>query len=160
MRSVSRNCRLAAAGLVLLVLAGCGDSSDPNRPATAPVSGVLTRKGDPVADATVTFTAADGSRSAFGKTDETGHFELTTFESGDGAVPGEYVVTVTKIETPAGSQGSGSMEDGTYQPPKPGAPAPAPKNLLPPKYAKPATSGLKATVGPDGETDLPIQLAE
>jgi len=130
--------RLVAAVACLVAAGGCKPAT--NRPATAPVSGVVTLQGSPVAGATVSFQAVDGSRSSVAITDVSGRYELTTFVRGDGAVPGDYHVAITKITqeavgTPAGEK---------YEPPT--GPIPEPKNELPPKYANADKSGLAATV--------------
>ena len=104
---------LALCGGLRLGLAGCGeDPGVTDRPATVPVSGVVTLGGNPVEGATVTFHAgvpapgqtAQGN-SAVGQTDAEGRFQLKTFEANDGAVPGEYVVTISKYEAAASGGG-------------------------------------------------------
>jgi len=71
------------------VVAGCG-----NRPSK--VTGTVTLDGTPVEGATVTFIPVDGkARSASGSTSADGTFELTTFKDKDGALPGDYKVTVS-----------------------------------------------------------------
>ena len=76
-----------------LLLTACGPAPLP----THPVSGTVTKKGQPVAGAAVTFVpdSADG-RSAVGVTDANGAFKLTTQEQDDGAMLGSYKVTVAK----------------------------------------------------------------
>lgn len=80
---------------------GCGGSSNP----VAPVNGVVTLNGQPVADMVVTFTPVPGKtatvgddnqpgKSATGNTDAEGKFTLSTYERGDGALIGEHKVTV------------------------------------------------------------------
>lgn len=59
-----------------------------------PVTGVLTLNGQPAADAEVMFNPKTKGRLAVGKTDATGHFKLSTGAPDDGAVPGEYAVTL------------------------------------------------------------------
>ena len=126
-------------GLVVgSVVIGCKPGA--NRPATVPVSGTVTLKGSPIAGATVSFQAVDGSRSSVAITDESGRYELTTFVRGDGAVPGEYKVAVTKV-TQAVVE---SVPGAKYEPPS--GPIPEPKNQLPAKYADADKSGLKFTV--------------
>src|SRR5579885_1203413 len=79
-------------GVLLCVAAGCGGRSKPVK-----VSGVLTwDDGKPVEGATVMFIPQfDKGRQASGFTGKDGSFDLTTFNAGDGAIPGEYKVVVT-----------------------------------------------------------------
>jgi hypothetical protein len=59
------------------------------------VEGIVTLDGKPVEGATVTFFPVDGSgRPASAVTGSDGVFRLTTFNTGDGALPGTYKVTV------------------------------------------------------------------
>jgi len=127
--------------LVLLLLAsvaGCG----PARPATTRVSGLVTFKGAPVAEADVNFIPADG-RPASGRTDAEGRFSLSTFVPGDGVLPGEHVVTVSK------QVASKSNPDDIYQ---------NYVDLLPPQYGSLRTSPLRATVEAGGSHDLTFDL--
>jgi hypothetical protein len=84
---------LAVAWLASAV--GCGKAGA-GKP--VPLEGVLTWKdGTPIAGATVSFVPqTEAGRPAGGLTGKDGTFELTTTNSGDGAVPGEYKVVVTK----------------------------------------------------------------
>lgn len=167
-----------AAVLGPLALLGCGSDSDvANRPDVFPVTGIVTLGGSPVEGATVTFVNTAGmapgeqasGRSSVGRTDASGRYELTTFESGDGAAPGEYTVTVTKYEVQiAGGGGTptdvaeegGSLEGDSYTAPGEGKAAEedSAKNLLPEKYASAKTSDLKVTVKADGKNEIPISL--
>jgi hypothetical protein len=71
---------------------------------------------------------------------EDGTFTLTTFEAGDGAYAGDYAVTVEWW-----------LSRGRDE---------APVNRLSARYAKPATSGLRATVA-EGHNDLqPFNLRQ
>lgn len=149
-------CSTALSMTLAAALAGCGgDRGD--RPDTHPVSGVIKFKGTPVEGANVTFApvnASDGA-AAFGVTGTDGRYELTTFESGDGAVAGDYQVTVKKIDQPAAAQ-----EESDDRTPDTGRRPAAPKNLLPAKYAAAATSGLTAGVTEDGENTFDFDLQE
>ena len=58
---------------------------------------VSSAAGQPVEGASVQFVPVDGGPPAFGTTDASGVFTLTTFKQGDGARKGEYKVTVTKM---------------------------------------------------------------
>jgi hypothetical protein len=81
--------------LVICLLSGC---SGPDRPQLVPVSGMVTLDGQPVEGATVTFTPT-GGRMAIAVTDAAGKFQLTTYDTNDGALIGEHRVTVAKIQT-------------------------------------------------------------
>jgi hypothetical protein len=89
---------LARAGSVLgvaLALAGCGNDG---RLPVYPVSGELTINGAPAKGCVVTFVPAEpalvGVVLPTGTVDELGKFELTTYETGDGAPAGDYGVTL------------------------------------------------------------------
>ena len=145
---------LLVAALVV-VLAGCSDAKkDGNRPARVPVSGKVLHNGAPVAGANVTFVPQSGKDAASARTDSEGNFKLTTFEEGDGAVPGSYKVTVTKYEEQQAAAAPQAGEPG-YDPTA--KPLPPPKNLLPAKYAKPETTELSQTVA-EGQSEITIEL--
>jgi hypothetical protein len=78
-------------GAALVVTAGCGGGAKPVK-----VAGRVTLDDQPLAGATVTFTPTDAGTGhiAAGRTGEDGEFRLTTFSIDDGAVPGDYKVTV------------------------------------------------------------------
>jgi hypothetical protein len=86
----------------LFLLLAPGGCSDAQQYQTVPVSGVITCKGVPVANAMVNFTPlqqedrAQGQpgRVALGMTDKEGRFTLTTYENNDGAIVGRHTVTV------------------------------------------------------------------
>jgi hypothetical protein len=91
---------VAGPGVVLalawaLALAGCGSNG---RLPTYPVSGELTINGAPAKGCIVTLVPAEpalvGVVLPAGTVDESGKFELTTYETGDGAPAGEYGVTL------------------------------------------------------------------
>lgn len=132
---------LAATTAVL----GCAKETDPNRPATYPVTGTVTLNGEPVEGATVVFQKTDRSHGAVGETGPGGSYSLTSFEANDGAVPGEYLVSIYKYpkEEVTGTEAT-SVED--YVQPDDNQAGAVPVNLLPAQYARPETSELKATV--------------
>ena len=90
--------RLTCLLLGIFLFVGCGGS---DRPEVVPVSGVITYKGKPVKSAEVTFHPVSDAipRKAIGKTNDSGEFDLTTYDTGDGAIPGECIVTVIKLES-------------------------------------------------------------
>lgn len=120
---------------VSFVLAGCGGGSK-DAPATVAAKGTITFKGNPVPRASVAFTPASG-KVAMGETDDQGNFTLTTNEPGDGAVVGDYTVTLVPIPDEVPDM---------FAPPAPANPDASP---FPPRYGDPKSSGLKATVSSD-----------
>lgn len=121
---------------------GCGDSG---RPHTVPVTGTVTFAGSPVAGADVTFLGKQGPLAA-GRTDEQGRFQLMTFTAGDGAVPGAYLVGISKREK-------------VVDPQNPNDPYPQFRDVLPAKYGNPESSGLTATVDASQRNDIGFALA-
>jgi hypothetical protein len=81
---------------VALFAVGCGSGLK-----TAPVSGVITKDGQPLANASVTFTPqATGGESPVsnGRTDDKGSYTLAITATGDsGAVLGNHIVRVAAI---------------------------------------------------------------
>jgi hypothetical protein len=137
-------------GLALLASVfglGCGQQGGGGAK-TYPVSGIVTYRGQPVEGATVAFQSSTGAEGAFGVSDASGKYSLTTFTSGDGAVPGQYKVKVFKYQGAEGGAAAADQDSDDYVPPTEGAAEPtATQNVLPAKYADPNTSGLTATVG-------------
>ncbi len=148
------------AGLVTLSgCAGGGAEGEADRPARTPASGKVTYGGDPVEGATVVLspTSQDG-KPATGLTDASGMFTLRTFETDDGAIAGEYKVTVTKLKTSASS--TVSEDDPNYDP-EAADDSDEPEHLIPEKYSSAETTDLKATIPADGEvTDLNFDLVD
>jgi hypothetical protein len=140
---------------LLALVTGCGGDGL----GTVPVTGTVTLDGQPVEGATVTFTPASETagtdRSAVGLTDASGKYSLNATGGGEGAVPGTYSVTITKVEgheaeAPAASQEE-AMKKMQEQAAQGGSAALMPKptvmkHLLPEKYSAPGTSGFKAEV--------------
>jgi hypothetical protein len=149
--------RLTALLFVLFALyAFVANRLQPDRP--VPVHGVVTYEGQPVADAIVTFLPADdlGRRAAHGRTGPDGSLYLTTFDWGDGVLPGEYKVVVCKHrwQTPvtgeltevAQNLGGGFLDPIRVQEIRQNYPS-----LLPAIYGDPSRSPLRCKVpGKDG----------
>ena len=147
--------------LTVALLTGCGKKDDKEVPETAPVSGTVTYNGNAVEGATVTLQPAAGStdlKPATGTTDASGNFTVQTFVSGAdfaaGAMPGDYAVTVTK------QSGTTMTPEQMLEAGQPGATPDEPASELPEKYSDPSTSGLTATVGPGGVSDLKLELTD
>jgi hypothetical protein len=95
----SRDCqRTLLLFLVTLICAGCSERVSP--PATMPVSGRVLLKGEPVAGVRVRmhplFSMGPIEWGVVGETGPMGEFTMGTGAPGNGAPPGEYVVTFTK----------------------------------------------------------------
>ncbi|MBN2024225.1 MAG: hypothetical protein JW809_15690 [Pirellulales bacterium] len=117
--------------LAIAILPGC----DGGRPKRVPVSGRVLIDDKPLAYGFIRLTPM-GARPATATLDAEGRFTLTTFEPGDGVVPGAHPVSVLAAEPLSGS---------------------TQRWHAPKKYANPRTSGLSATIdGPND--DLVIRL--
>jgi hypothetical protein len=149
-----RSVSLIAIVAVLVSLSGCGGSSAPkNREPVFPVKGKVTYKGQPVVGADIAYKSETVERSAFGRTNEDGEFELSTFGSNDGAVAGKHSVTIAKSSMAAPTTPAAPVESTDYVPPgyeKVKPPAVKPELGIPAKYGKPETSGLIGIVNDDG----------
>ena len=158
-----RTAMIPAAVVAALFIGGCGDAGVSDRPNVVPVSGTVTYNGQPVDGATVTFISKGSARASLGVTDANGVFRLTTYgEQNDGAPPGEYVVTIAKLEGGSAATLSGVPEDTTqlgYEVNSETDKQEEAKSLLPEKYNG-ADSGLTATVGADGTNGLKFELTD
>jgi len=126
----------AAPIAAIALLSGCGASG----PEMASVSGKVTYNGKPVSRGLISFqtTAPDG-RNATGMIQPDGSYELQTENPRDGALLGNYRVSISARE---------EEEILMYIPKKPVKP----KRLIPEKYENPATSNLTATVASGSNT--------
>ena len=150
------------------VLTGCGGDGLP-RP--VPTSGKIMFKGKAVDKAQVTFhaTTTTGGRSASGTTAKDGTFKLTTINTDDGAAPGEYTITVSKVEAKRpgvdyndidinAEGGPGDAYGAAMEAAGSGRADPNLKDALPPKYAKAGESGLTRSVVEGEENNFTIEL--
>lgn len=148
------------------ILIGCGGSPNDERPDRTPVSGSVSIGGVPVTGAIVVFSPeTEGSgRGATGITDDSGNFVLGTFSKDDGAVPGNYVVLVSKLEQSESEEADQiDVEDPNYDGAEEeetgtGEEVEA-KSLIPDKFGKKGSSTLTATVGDDPVEGLTFDLA-
>ena len=172
--------RYLAVFAVLFAVAGCGESN----PSTAQVSGKVTLDGEPVEGALVLFIPDDpANKAATASSQSDGSYTLTTFEAGDGAMPGSYKIKVSKkgLEdgghnpygaSPAESRTADEIEpmtpeeelaamEAAYSPQdaNPGGRTQPAKNDLPAKYDDITTSGLTYTVT-EGENNHDIELTK
>ncbi len=127
----------------LLAAGGCGEPG-PERVATYPVEGSVTFQGKPIPGA---FVALHPKQPLVdvppprASVSADGALTISTFNGGDGAPAGEYVVTVE-----------------WYKPIKSGLDVVAGPNVLPRKYASPKTSDLTVTIAADANKLPPIEL--
>jgi hypothetical protein len=141
-------CRLSFTLAAVLAAAGCGGGTGP-----VPVHGVVKLDGQPVANAAVVFVAqTPGGRDAYGSTDATGAFRLTTTKPDDGALPGTYKVVIQ----PAGPGGGSTPFDDTDKPPA-ARPKAAPGPRIPTKYTVAGQTPLTQDVPPSGAVVLDLQ---
>lgn len=129
---MNANNRIRIGSLLLCMLViGCG-----NPHGTVKVSGTVTVNGaPPPGPGTVTFTtvtAASGfpTRPAMAKFDTDGEYTTTSYEPGDGLIPGTYKVAVECYETPPNMEGKRV------------------KSYIDAKYMNGETSGLELSVEP------------
>jgi hypothetical protein len=142
-------------GPALLYALGCSDTGIGK---TYPVSGTVKYKGELVANARINFVPKGGEGSthgAYGKVENGNFSSLTTLNEGDGALPGEYFVTVDtrqideeKVKSQASDLATkNKMEKISQIPPELQAKAlKDAKSMIPGKYQLPETSDLKAKV--------------
>jgi hypothetical protein len=119
---------------------GCGESG----PKLVKVRGKVTMQNKPLACGVLTFQPLENGqittrRPSIGVIEVDGTYRISTFESYDGAMPGEYLV---------GVDGSLNKDTGSNSIDPVDRPAPTSGNV-PAKYLSPQTSGLKATVPAD-----------
>jgi hypothetical protein len=141
-------------GVLLLPAAGCRKKH--SGPDVMPAGGTVSFQGKPVSDALVTLCPESSSApAAYGNTDGEGRFQLTTHEKGDGAVAGEYRVTVSK-KTIIGM--SLKEADAYYQREKRDPPLPTVTHHLPQKYDDVANTPLRAKVVSDAPNEFRLEL--
>ena len=134
------------------LLSGCSGGADGGKRVTVyRVKGVVKLNGGPIAGATVAFGPKEGQPTAMGRTNDSGEYTLTTYDSGDGAAKGIYTVTVIKIVGSGGSSSS-APEHGVNVAPTNSHDAAKSKsgsddgNLVPAKYGDSATTPLSFKV--------------
>lgn len=143
---------LAAAAILVMfsTLTGC---SSKEQAKTYPVSGTVTLDGSPLVGATVMLQPIEGGSFGFGETDSKGLFVISTFAVGDGAIPGEHRIVVSKKAAAAelAPAGDGDNEPQTDE-------NPSDSQRVPKRYSNAETSGLKVLVE-DGVEPLVLKLS-
>lgn len=133
------------AALLGTVVGGCGSAGKP-----VPAKGKVVFKGQPLSGASVSFVpTSEKTQMASGSTDAGGEFTLASAGK-PGAVPGEYLVAISKVESFTPQVGAKPEEMAKISASLPKQkPVAASKSVIPVRYADPKQSGLKATVTTD-----------
>jgi hypothetical protein len=138
---------LAAAVLAALLATSC--ARDRRKP-TFPVRGQVLYEGNPTPEALVIFHPLNDpdprAMRPLGRVGADGRFTLTTYRAGDGAPAGDYAVTVS-WQKEVDRQGLPVEERKNDEP-----------NLLPDRYGKPGTSGLRVHVEAGANEFPPFRL--
>lgn len=133
--------------LLLWSVSGCQRSGGPPQVTTLPVTGTVTLDGQPLADADVIFISSETSAMFAGRTGSNGGYRLQALAGREGALKGEFKVTISRLVTPDGL---------------PVAPDVPPANVaaaeqLPPKYSQLDLTTLTAVLSPEGGAfDFPL----
>jgi hypothetical protein len=145
-------CVLLSVGCAVM-FSGCSSSQDKwqkKRPPLVKVAGIVTFNGEPLSKVTVALHPLGGNYAAFGQSGSNGRFTLETFDPGDGAVAGNYAVTVTKAKL----EYEPDPVDPDTKPPL----YQSEQSMIPDTYSVVATSGLTATIPSSGNADINLSL--
>jgi hypothetical protein len=123
---------------VLFSLSGCTKTD------TIPVTGLITLNGQPAENTEVMFNPQGPGRLATGHTDAGGRFKLSTAKPDDGAMPGEYVVTLGEHY---GDKAPALPPPGQFLPMR-----------FPQNYGDPGKSPLKAHVERGAKNDFQFEI--
>lgn len=143
--------------LFCLAVGGCSRSE---RPAVTPVSGTVTYNGNPVEGAIVSFSSPLGKPAATGVTDASGKYALHTFGEADGAAPGDYIVTLTKMAVDDPLAGKTTDEISELHASGKPAPEAVVKYLIPKQYSTVQDSPEKASVKAGEPNVIDFKLAD
>ena len=171
---------LSCLAVCLSLLVGCGESQI----ALTPVAGVVTYKGQPLAEAQLTFMSADEKQNVpigSATTNDKGEFKANV-NGREGLAPGEYVVGVIKtkssgqqvdLSSPSSAEeAQRKMMEAIKQRQTPsdadkssGGPGPGQMksvdtsdSLIPVKYNNPAQSTLKASIKKGAAENLTLKF--
>jgi hypothetical protein len=141
-------------GPVLLFVLGCGQDDGLGK--RYAVSGTVTYNGQPVAKGRISFVPKDkAARSASGQIENGSFSSVTTLTSGDGALPGDYTVSIdtkeidaaaAKAEAEAIAKKHGMSNIGQMPPEVLAKMSKQAKGSIPKKYESAEKSGLTAKV--------------
>lgn len=126
---------LVAVALPFVALAGCGEGG----PRLVKAGGTVKYKGAPLAKADVVFISEAGGMPSIGRTDEQGHFQLST-SARPGAPVGSHKVAITAVRQKRAVTDAEAVSMTSEQI------AANHETLIPVKYNNPISSELSATV--------------
>ncbi len=130
--------------LALLLAAGCSGKLEKERVAVYPVEGAVTFKGQPMPGAFIVFhpkTPQPNAPAPRAEISKDGALKVSTYDGGDGAPEGEYVVTIEWRKLV-----------------KQGPDLVAGPNVVPAKYGRPETSDIVRRVAAGPNNLEPIAL--
>jgi hypothetical protein len=142
--STSRRATLAACATLMLAAAGCSGKVEAERVPVYPVEGAITFKGQPMPGAFIVLhpkTPNEKAPASRAEVTNEGSLRVSTYNAGDGAPEGEYVLTV---------QWNKLVKNGSD--------VVAGPNVIPSKYSKPETSGIVVHVAAGPNSLQPIKL--
>lgn len=138
-----------ASWFLITLIAGCGGNTS-FQPSVKvyPIKGKLEYQGKPMPGVTLIFNPIDETQKIKPQatTDGEGNFVATTFQTGDGAPEGDFIITLVVRSNESDSAREDAEVEGRTK---------ATKIPFPPKYLNPTTSGLKIKVTP-GNPDLGV----
>jgi hypothetical protein len=131
---------------------GCGGRTE--KPPMGRVRGIVTYDGKPLNKGRITFTpvsgdGVSGGTSAMSPIESDGSYDLTTFDTGDGAIVGQHIVTVS-VPIEDINELNKPKADGSIA-------YILPKEFIPKKYTNPKDSPLRNTVVA-GDNKLNVEL--
>jgi hypothetical protein len=142
-----------------VVIAGGCSSDDSGLDRRYKVTGMVTYKGQPLSKGGITFEPAGKGRFATGDI-ENGSYSLTTSTPGDGALPGDYKIVIVASDVDIAAMAKktgGQLHQGDEAHVKAIKEA---KSLVPQKYNRSETSGLKASVTAGGTNKFDFDLKD
>ncbi|GAA4429515.1 hypothetical protein [Bremerella cremea] len=139
---------------LVAVIAGAGGCSNGHN--LAQVHGTVTYQGKPLKNGTIIIEVSD-NRPAYGQIVDGQIVNVSTFEQNDGVPVGEATIAINSIAEP-GADNKGGASGSADRPSESGGIVTG-KNILPLRYANPATSGLTATIAA-GDNELSFELSK
>jgi hypothetical protein len=142
-------CRSYVCIALLISLVGCA----PSKPQTFLAKGTIkTSQGEACAGALIVLHPTEKSRlndpKPVATADESGNFVLRTYSMDDGAVPGEYGVTIVWPGKPSGAAEFSLSSEGAGVGP----------DRLGGRYGKPTEPVIKITIPSGGDQNITLQV--